>query len=215
MSLTGELEGNLRWLYSDRPRNVMIRKLDSTAAVFRLSNGCSGLRLLVTRLHRIASVDGNRLAVQVLTHGNEHDRLSHVGILARTLGRKTLLLLLGHLRLLVIVAALLSSHLAREDTWGDAVDADLDTVLCDLSCEHLVDVDCGALAGVVREVVLRDADVARDRRDVDDCGGPATCLLGALREEREEGSAHEERTDNIGLVGVEPLLLACLAERVL
>lgn len=131
-------------------------------------------------MHRIAAVHGNRLTIEVLTCRNEHDRLSHVGVLAGTLGRKAFLLLLRHLRLLGVVTALLGGHLTREDAWGDAVDADFDAVLRDFGREHLVDVDGGALAGVVREVVLRDADVARNRRDIDDGGGPAVCLLCSL-----------------------------------
>ena len=137
-----------------------------------------------------------------MARGNEHDRLSHIGVLARTLRRQTLLLLLRHLRLLVVIAALLGGHLAWEDTGSDTVDADLDAVLCDLGREHFVDVDCCALAGVVREVVLRDADVAGDRRDVDDGGRPAVCLLRTLGEKGQEGSSHQEGTDNVGLVGV-------------
>lgn len=69
-------------------------------------------------------------------------------------------MLLWHLRLLVVVSAVIRGHLRREDTWCDAVDANFDAVFRDLGREHLVQVDCCALTGVVRKVVLRDPDVA-------------------------------------------------------
>lgn len=118
--------------------------------------------LLVAGLKRVATIHGDRLTVQILTSGDEHDRLSHVRVLARALCRKSLLLLLWHLRLLVIVAALLCGHLTREDTRCNTVDADLDAILSNLGREHLVDVDLSALAGIVGKVVLRDADVSRN-----------------------------------------------------
>jgi hypothetical protein len=115
---------------------------------------------LIPSLHRVTAIHRNRLPVEILAVSNKHNRLRHIGILARPLRRKPLLLLLGHLRLLRRVAALLRGHLAGEHARSDAVHAHLDAVLGDLGREHLVDVDCRAFAGVVGEVVLRDAHVA-------------------------------------------------------
>jgi hypothetical protein len=66
---------------------------------------------LVTDLDRVATVDGDSLAVEVLAAHDEEDGGSHVLVLSRALGGKTLLLLLGHLGLLVVITALLGSHL--------------------------------------------------------------------------------------------------------
>lgn len=145
--------------------------------------------LLVAGLERIATIHGDRLTVEVLAIGDEHDRLSHVSVFARAPGRKALLFLFWHLRLLGFIATLLCGHLTGEDTRCDAVDANLDAVLRDFGCEHLVDVDCRTFAGIVGEVVLRDADVARNGGDVYNRGRPAVCLLGSLCEKRKEGSS--------------------------
>lgn len=64
-----------------------------------------------------------------------------------------------------------------------------------------------ALTRIIREVVLRDADVARDTADVDDGSGVALVPLCGLLEEGQEGGAHEEGTDYVGLIRVQPLFL--------
>jgi hypothetical protein len=66
---------------------------------------------LVANLDRVATVNGDSLAVEVLAAHDEEDSSSHVLVFSRALGGKTLLVVLGHLRLLVVVSALLSSHL--------------------------------------------------------------------------------------------------------
>jgi hypothetical protein len=67
--------------------------------------------LLVANLDCVTTVDGDSLAVKVLAAHDEEDSSSHVLILSRALSGKTLLVVLGHLRLLVVVSTLLSGHL--------------------------------------------------------------------------------------------------------
>jgi hypothetical protein len=145
------------------------------------------LHPLVSNLDRVATVHSDRLAIQVLAADNEQNCRSHIAVIARTL------------------TALAGRHLRGEHTRCDAVDAHLNTVLLDLGGQHLVEMDRGGLAGVVGEVVLRDADVARDTADVDNGARVALVGLCGLLDEGEEGCAHEERADDICLVTVEPL----------
>jgi hypothetical protein len=95
---------------------------------------------------------------------------------------------LGELALLVILA-LTSGHLRGEDTRGNGIDTDLES-----------------LGGIVVEVALRDAHETGDGRDVDDGTGPAVCTLSRLLEERQEGSAEEERCNDVCSVEVAPVL---------
>lgn len=161
----------------------------------------------VSNLYRVASVNSDSLAIQVLARNNEQNGRSHIAVVTRSLRRQTLLSLLGHLRLLIVVSAIARSHLRGEDTRRNTVDADLDTILRNLSREHLIEVDGGTLASVVREVVLRDPDVARDTADIDNGSGVALMGLSRLLDQGKEGGAHEERADDVGLVDVEPFLL--------
>lgn len=62
------------------------------------------------------------------------------------------------------------------------------------------------LRGVVVKVTLRDADKTRDGRDVDDGTRPTVCALSSLLNKREEGSAEEERCNDICSVEVAPVL---------
>lgn len=106
-------------------------------------------------------------------------------------------MLLGHLALLVLVAVL-SSHLRGEDTGSNSVDSDLEAGALNFAGEHLVEVNGSALAGVVAEVALTDADETGDRSDVDDGSRPAVVLLSGLGQERKEGAGHEEWANNVG-----------------
>ena len=66
--------------------------------------------------------------------------------------------------------------------------------------------DGGALAGVVREVVLGGLDEAGDGGDVDDCSREARVGVGGFGEEWEEGGGHEEERGDVGGVGLSPRL---------
>lgn len=114
-------------------------------------------------------------------------------------------MLLWH-RALLILATLLRRHLGRKDAGGNRVDADLQAGLGDLRGEHLVEVDGGALAGVVREVALRDLDHAADGGDVDDGARVAVLVLGGLLQEGQERGGHEVGADDVGGVDVGPFL---------
>jgi hypothetical protein len=138
-----------------------------------------------------AVIFSTHLPIQVLAARREQNSRSHVRILAGSLGGKGFLLLLWHLRLLVVVPALLCSHLTGENARSDAVDADLDAVLRNLSRQHLVQVNRGTLAGVVREVILRDTNVARNGRNVDNGRRPAMLGLGSLLKQRQKGGGLE------------------------
>lgn len=96
-------------------------------------------------------------------------------------------LVLGDVALLELIR-LAGSHLGRKDARGEAVDADLVTILLDLRGEHARKVDSGALGGVVGEVVLGDLDHAGDGCDVEDGTGPALMAICGLLQERQEGS---------------------------
>lgn len=130
--------------------------------------------------YRCSRADKTHLAVKILAASNKENGLSHVSVVARSAGRKTLFLLLGHLRLLVVVSALLRSHLRRKHAWSNAVDSDLDIVLGNLRRQHPVEVNRRRLARVVRKVVLRDLNMTRNTADVDDGARPAMLRLGGL-----------------------------------
>jgi len=54
-------------------------------------------------------------------------------------------------------------------------------------------------------MALRDANETGDGRDVDDSTGPAVCALSGLLEKGQEGSAEEERRNDVGSVEVAPV----------
>jgi len=115
--------------------------------------------------------------------------------------------LLGKLTLLVVFA-LTSSHLGGEDAGSDGVDTDLEAGALDLGGEHLVQMNDSSLGSIVVEMTLRDANKTRDGRDVDDGTGPAMCTLSSLLEKGQEGSAEEERRNDVCSVEVAPVLEA-------
>ena len=55
-------------------------------------------------------------------------------------------------------------------------------------------------------MALRDANETGNGRDVDDSAGPAVCALSSLLEKGQEGSAEEERRNDVGSVEVAPIL---------
>lgn len=109
-------------------------------------------------------------------------------------------------RALLILIALLGRHLAREDSGGDGVDADLDARIRDLGGEHAGDMVGGALAGVVGEVVLGLEHDAGDGGDVDDAGGEAGGQLARFLQQGQEGGGHEVELRDVGLVDVGPVV---------
>lgn len=74
---------------------------------------------LVADLDGIAAVHSDRLTVEVLAAHCKQNSSSHVLVFSRSLGRKTLLVLFGHLALLVVIPAFLGSHFRRKDTRGN------------------------------------------------------------------------------------------------
>ena len=159
-----------------------------------------------SRSQQVAPVHGDVLPVQILVTRREQDGARHVLILPRSPGRHLLVLLLVDVALLRLVA-LPGRHLAREDARRDRVDAHLEPVACDLGREQLGQVDGGALAGVVGEVVLRGLGHAGDGGDVDHGAGPALVPLRRLLQQREEGSGQEEEGRHVSLVGRGPVLV--------
>lgn len=117
---------------------------------------------LSANLDEIASINRDCLTVEILAASTEEYGSGHIPIIARPSSRETFLLLLGHLTLLRLIAALLRRHLRREHTRRDGVDADLETRFGDLGGQHLVQVYCGGLRCVVGEVALADADEPGD-----------------------------------------------------
>ena len=133
----------------------------------------------VSDLDRISAIYRDRLAVEVLAADHKEYRSRHVLVFAWSLSWETFLVLFWHLALLVVVSAVAGGHLTGENTWSNAVDADLfvdtflafvthglssgltdlDATLGNLRSEHPVQMNRGALAGVVCEVALRDPNV--------------------------------------------------------
>jgi hypothetical protein len=185
--------------------HLLFRKLFlSWVFIIRRSNLCYHDDL-GTSLDKVASVDWDILAVEVLATCCEKHCRCHVSLLAGSLRRQISLVFLGELALLVILA-LTSGHLRGEDTRGNGIDTDLESAGLDFGGEHLVQVNHGSLGGIVVEVALRDAHETGDGRDVDDGTGPAVCTLSRLLEERQEGSAEEERCNDVCSVEVAPVL---------
>lgn len=116
---------------------------------------------------------------------------------------------LGELTLLVVFA-LTSRHLGREDTRSDGVDTDLESRALNLGGQHFVQVNDSSFASIVVEVALGDTNETGNGRDVDDGTGPAVCTLSSLLKERQEGSAEEERRNDICSVEVTPVLETAL-----
>ena len=131
----------------------------------------------------VTTIDGDCLAVEKLVGGDEQDGARHVSVVTGSGSRRlALVLLLGYVRLLV-GCALAGSHLGWENSRGDIVDSDLQTIVLNLFlvsthngvsddttyliCKHASEMDGSCLAGVVLRMVLACLDLARYGGDVD------------------------------------------------
>ena len=179
---------------------MVVLCLPTSAQIERLQSGSQ----------RVPAIDRDGLSVEVLVGGNEQQRVSHIPVVTWPLGRHLVLeLILRQLRLLVRTTAT-SSHLRREYTRSDGVDADLDLVLRDLVGQHAGEVDSASLRGVVLRVVLHGLDHAGDGAGVDDGSAVAVAVHGSLLQEWQEAGAHEVAVRDVGAVDVVPVLEAVL-----
>jgi len=149
-------------------------------------------RLCSTSLENVTTVNDNGLTVEVLVGSDKEHTVAHISVVARSGSRNlTLKVLLWKLTLLVW-SRLALGHLAREYTWGNAVDTDLEAVAGNLPTKHLGQVDDGSLGGVVCEMVLGGLDDTGDGADVDDAARVSVLVLRGGLEKRKESGGHEE-----------------------
>lgn len=107
---------------------------------------------------------------------------------------------------LLVFVAISCSHLAREDSWRNGIDSDLDARIRNLRGQHTGDVVRSTLAGIVREMVLGLEHDTRDAGDVDDGARVAGYVLGGFRKQGQESSGHEVELWDVRLVDVGPVL---------
>ena len=144
-----------------------------------------------TSLENITTVDDNGLSVDVLVGGNKEHTVTHVAVVTRSGSRNLALKVLLWKLALLVRTRLTLGHLGWEDTWCNAVDTDLETVVGNLPAKHLGEVDDGSLGSVVGKVVLGGLDDTGDGADVDYTSGVSVLVLGSGLEEWEEGGGHE------------------------
>lgn len=155
--------------------------------VLRLASPPVGPSLHTSR-KRIASVDRKVLTIEILIGDGKQGTLGHIDIATGTTGRNLVgVLLLGDVALLVLVR-LAGSHLGRENTRGEAVDAYLVSVARDFRSQHAGEVDGRAFGGVVGKVVLSYLNHSADGGDVQDGARPSLVPLGRLGQKRQECS---------------------------
>lgn len=176
------------------PHNVLFSLADQSLATS------------LAKFEQIPAIDRNILPIQILIRRGEQYRIRHIPIIPRPPRRQMRVLIRRKLALLIILALPPSRHLAREHPRRDRIDAHLDPVVRHLRRQQLVQVDGGALAGVVVEVALGFGDEAGYGGDVDDAAREAFVVLRGFLEEGEEGGGHEEELGDVGFVGVDPVV---------
>lgn len=133
--------------------------------------------------------------------GKQQNRSRHITIMPTTSSRVANLR--RQLRLVVLVA-LASRHLRREDTRRNSVHADLAVFEC--RRQHAAKVRACRFGGSVGKLAVAGTfQLPADGAHVDDLGGVARGDVAAFCEQRQHGHCHEVLAGHVGLEGLGPL----------